>query len=282
MRILIMTDMEGVAGIQDLETWCEPAGRYYELGKRFLTQELNAAIRGFFDAGAEHIMVIDGHGAGGIDVELLDERVELARRFSPPWPWGLDRGFDFAACVGQHAKACTPCAHLAHTQYMGYIDLSVNGVSIGEFGQFAMCATECGVRFIFGSGDEAFTKEAQALVPGVETVSVKRGTNPAMSENLCLRDYARANTGAIHLHPREAARRIEQGARKALEHAKSDDSFGFVTVLAPPYSSVTVLRPDVPWGVRRMAVQTHPDSFIALMNSHAERKPITEFEDERP
>ena len=39
-------------------------------------------------------------------------------------------------------------------------------------------AAQLGIRTIFASGDLALTKEAQALVPGIETVAVKRGTTP--------------------------------------------------------------------------------------------------------
>ena len=60
------------------------------------------------------------------------------------------------AWVGQHAKACTPFGHLCHTQSLEYIDESVNGVSIGEFGELALCG-RLGVAPIFGGGDEAFT-----------------------------------------------------------------------------------------------------------------------------
>ena len=47
-----------------------------------------------------------------------------------------------------------------------------NGRPMGEFGECAVCASQLGLRTIFGSGDLAFTKEAQALVPGIETVAV--------------------------------------------------------------------------------------------------------------
>lgn len=79
MKILIMTDMEGSAGLLNFKDWISPAGRYYEKGKSFLTNEVNAAIDGFFEGGATEIIVVDGHGHGGIDPELLDERAVLRR-----------------------------------------------------------------------------------------------------------------------------------------------------------------------------------------------------------
>ena len=67
MKIYIMTDMEGCAGILDHDNWVLPSGRYYEAGRQILAEETNAAIEGFLAGGATEIFVLDGHGAGGID-----------------------------------------------------------------------------------------------------------------------------------------------------------------------------------------------------------------------
>ena len=71
MKIYVMTDMEGVAGIQNSPDWCRPpapesSGRYYDLGKELLTREVNAAVEGLFEGGATEVLVADGHGPGGI------------------------------------------------------------------------------------------------------------------------------------------------------------------------------------------------------------------------
>ena len=115
MKIYLMTDLEGVAGVLDFENWCEPSSRYYETAKEFLTLEANAAASGFFDAGAAEVVVVDGHGWGGIDPRLIDSRVELMRGWPEGWPQGLDDSYDAIAWVGQHAKAGTAYAHIAHT-----------------------------------------------------------------------------------------------------------------------------------------------------------------------
>src|SRR5512141_741085 len=155
MHIYLMTDLEGVAGVLNFVDWCTPESRYYELAKELLTREVNAAVEGFLAGGAAGVLVVDGHGAGAINPVLLDPRAELMRGFAMGWPFLLDDGYDAVAWVGQHAKAGTEYAHIAHTQWFNYLDLSVNGVSIGEFGQFAMCASELGIPAIFLSGDRA-------------------------------------------------------------------------------------------------------------------------------
>lgn len=265
MKIYLMTDMEGVAGVRDFENWTGPQGRYYDVGQKLLTLEVNAAIEGFFAGGATEVMVADGHGSGAINIELLDPRAQLMRGWPTGWPFLLDeQGYDAVAWVGQHAKAGTEYAHLAHTQSCGYLDLSVNGVSIGEFGQFALCASELGIRAIFGSGDKAFAAEAQALVPGIETVWVKRGTTPGRGDDLTREQYCRRNSAAIHLHPEKARELIRAGAERAVRRAQQED-FGLIR-LQPPFVRVTRFRPEQAGEPIRVSRETHPTSVIGVMN----------------
>ena len=270
-RIYIMTDLEGVAGVLDHRNWCSPEARYYDLAKKFLTEEVNAAVDGFMEAGAEYIIVADGHGPGGMSPEILDERVELQRGWPHgPWPFGLDESFDACAWVGQHAKSRSLYAHLAHTQSFRYYELKVNGMAIGEFGQFAMCASEVGVRSIFGSGDLAFTREAGDLVPGIETAAVKRGLQSLPGDELSREDYGLWNRSAIHLHPTRARELIREGAIRAIERLREED-FGLIP-MDPPYRRVTIFRPevDLPW--RR--AQESNDPFVGLMNTPYEEVPM--------
>ncbi|NLD42385.1 MAG: M55 family metallopeptidase [Chloroflexi bacterium] len=271
MKVYIMTDMEGVAGIQDSENWCRPpgspgSGRYYEMGKALLTREVNAAVEGLFEAGATEILVADGHGAGGLQPLLLDERVHLLRGWPRGWPLELDASFGAVVWIGQHAKACTPFAHLAHTQSFRYIDQSINGLSVGEFGQFALCAGELGIPAIFGCGDEAFCQEAKALVPAIETVAVKRGITPGGGEGLDTAAYGRRNLSAVHLHPVAARRAILQGARRALARLHAEGAERFILRLAPPYQRVTRFRPDEPDQPQTVDTATHPDSVAGVLN----------------
>jgi D-aminopeptidase len=265
MKIYIMTDLEGVAGVLNFQEWTSPGKPYYPVARELLTLEVNAAVDGFFKGGATEILVSDAHGPGAIDVKLLDARVDLLRGWGEgPWPLCLDKSFHALAFVGQHAKAGTPYAHLCHTQSLAYIDLSINGISIGEFGQLAMCASELGVRTIFGSGDLAFTKEAQALVPGIETAAVKRGMKPGAGEDLTEEEYARATASCLHTHPVRVRALIRAGALRAMERARAED-FGIIP-LRSPFERVIKLRPNADRPQRMISRVTHPTSVIAAMN----------------
>jgi len=265
-KVYIMTDLEGVAGVRDAEQWCGPDGRYYDLGRKLLTLEVNAAIEGFFAGGATEVVVADGHGRGAVDIEFLDPRAQLERGWPAGWPGPSLTGgsFDAVAWVGQHAKAGTSYAHLAHTQGWNYVDLSVNGVSIGEFGQLALCAGELGVRSIFASGDKALAEEARALAPGIETVWVKRGTTPGRGDELTAEPYGRRNTAAIHLHPEKARALIRAGAERAMRRAQTED-FGLVRLQAP-LERVASFRPSQAGQPLSVSRERHASSVSALMN----------------
>lgn len=272
MKIYLMTDMEGCAGILDFENWVFPQGRYYDKGKRLLTLEVNAVCRGFFDAGADEILVVDGHGHGGIDPELLDGRLQLLRGVPDPvWPYGLDASFDAFACVGQHAKAGTPLSHLTHTSSPMLIDETVNGLSIGEYGQMALCARELGIPSIFAAGEQALTEEAIALTPGIVTVSVKRGLLPddGMRE-LTTEQYRRAKLSAVHLAPRRARALLYDGAFRAVKKFLACPADFRYPDLAPPYEIRMECRRDEEHDTPYFLVRRHPDSFIGAMNTKPE------------
>lgn len=249
MRIYLCTDMEGVAGILEHDAWCTPSGRYYEAGKRLTTMETNAAVAGFFDGGADSVLVADGHGWGGIDPELLDERAQLLRGWGTPvsgergpYPLQLDRGFDCVAFIGQHPKAGTSNGHICHTGSFIVRDLRINGTSVGEFGKTVYCAAECGAVPLFLSGDLAMTREASALCPAIVTAAVKEGLTAGSGDECTEEQYAVRNLSAIHLSPAEARRRIREAARKAAESYLRDPAAFAFRLPDPPYVVETDFR----------------------------------------
>lgn len=275
MKLFLMTDLECAAGVVSFEEWTGPGKRYYDLARKFLTLEVNAAIEGFLEGGVTEVLVADGHGPGGVNIDLLDPRAEYQRGWGEGYPLGMDGSFDYAAWVGQHAKAGTPFGHLAHTQGTAYLDISVNGVSIGEFGQVAMCASELGVRSIFGSGDHAFTQEAQALVPGIETVAVMWGLRPGTGDDLTAEEYGRYTFPARHLHPVRSRRLVREGALRAARRARKDDGFGIIPLEAP-FEKVIRKRPNAQQPHRTISRATHPTSVIGVMNAAGKEEVLEE------
>lgn len=271
MRLMLMTDLEGVAGVRCADGWLAPDDRFYTVGCRLLTEEVNSVVDGFFAGGATYVQVADGHGYGAIDVELLDPRVDYARGWPGGFPFGLDSSYQGVGWVGQHAKASTPFSHIAHTQSFGYIDLTLNGVSIGEFGQLALCAAELGVPAFFAAGEQALTEEAEALVPGIVTCSVKRGVTPGTGEECTTEEYARRNSGAVHMQPRRARAALRMAAEAAVQKLKRNPPA--IALLQAPFDLKVVMRPEAPGQPRLAARNTHPDSVIALMNMPFDLQP---------
>lgn len=270
MKLFIMTDLEGVAGVLNGRDYLYPTGRYYDKAKRLLTEEVNAAVDGFFAGGFTEVLVCDGHGAGAMDPELLDERACLQRGWPRPiYPFGLDHSFHAMAYVGQHAKAGTPYSHLTHTGWWNVQDQQINGLSIGEYGEGALCAGEVGVPLIFAAGEEALCREAKALTPWVYTAAVLRGLVGDTGDGLSMEQYEVFHEAAVHLQPARACASIRQEAERAARAFAADRSaFSPLRCLQPPYRLRRVLRDrkDTPGKV----VETQADTIIGLFNSRKE------------
>ena len=270
MKVYIMTDIEGVAGVMNTTDWIYSHSKYYEKGKELLTEEVNAAIDGFFAAGADEVVVHDGHGPGAINFMLLDPRAKLQRgwRDAVPGtevPWQMEQDYDVMAWVGQHPKAGAERGHLTHSGSFRAIDRQINGISVGEFGIQVFCAQPYGIVPIFASGCLAFTKEAQALVPGIETVAVKEGVQDGSGDECNTEEYEKRNWGAIHLHPIKARELIRAGAEKALRRFQEDPTSFRPTKISPPYTYDVYLRPDKDHPERWEIHRQSPDCLAEII-----------------
>lgn len=265
MKIAITTDMEGVAGINTFDAWTLPGGYFYEVGKELLTDETNAAIKGFMEHGFDEVIVLDAHGHGGIDIRDLDERVYYQRGFAGPYPVGMTADCDALAWVGQHAKAGTPYAHLAHTSSVYVRDQRINGISVGEFGMGVYMAATFAAAPIFGSGDKAFCEEAKALCPNIHTVCVKWGQIPGSGDECTGPEYRVRNEAAIHISPKRACEAIYEEACKAADDFMADRKKFLIEPLKNPITVEIDYRTDYHGEVVHKAYH-HNTDIIAAMN----------------
>ena len=184
MKILLMTDIEGITNVDTYEMMQRDCGEGYVKSCTELMLDTNAAIEGFFDAGVEKVYVYDGHAKGTNFIKaMLDPRAEQV--YSHNWHELVSNGdIDAYAEVGLHAMAGTENAFLEHTQSSKtWFDYKINGRSCGELVQGAAYVGSYGIPMIFVSGDDAACKEAQAFIPGIATAVVKHpsGRNKAVS-----------------------------------------------------------------------------------------------------
>ncbi len=242
-NILIITDLEGVAGVLNFDDWCVPEGRRNEVGCRFLTGETNAAVRAFFDGGATGVTVLDAHGSGGsIRGEILDPRARLQRGVGPDWP-ACGSEYQAIAFVGQHAKSRTDRAHLSHTQMFDAIDFSINGVSIGEYGQLVWCAAEEQLATIFASGDASLAAEVIALTPEAEFAAVKWGLNHPSKPEAGSDEAKNSQLDAVHLSPEAAQAVIYAQALRAVKKFLAQPAAFQTNLPGGPYQATALYRP---------------------------------------
>jgi len=211
MKVLMGTDLEGVAGVASFTEQTYPDARYYDQAKKLLTAEVNAAVEGLLLAGVEDVLVMDGHGPGGIWFEDLHPAARLLHgRPLPPWERlaPIVSQYDACAMIGQHAMAGVLTSNQGHTQSSRTIDhIELNGNKIGEIAQFALYHGALGVPLIFLSGEEDACREAEDLVPGIVTVAVQQGLGRG---------------AAISLSAPEAHRRIREGMQRAIRRQQED------------------------------------------------------------
>ena len=209
MRVHIISDMEGVAGIVK---WQQVSGgeKLYDEGRVLYTEEINAAVRGAKAAGATEIVVMDNHGAGGpydfnsLLPDLLDPDCEfVVQQEWTEYTGFVESGCDAALLVGMHAMAGTADGVLSHTvSGQAWQSLRFNGTLVGETGINAAVCGQWGVPVVLVTGDRAVCTEGRELLgDGLTTVEVKEGIG---------RFSSRMKT------PRRARELIEDGARRAL------------------------------------------------------------------
>jgi len=182
MKILLMTDLEGITNVDSID--CIFEAEPYELARAELMKDVNAAIAGYYDAGAEKVYVVDGHGGGTNFIkEMLDPRAE--QLVYPEWDKLIaSKGVDAYAEIGLHAMAGAMNAFLEHTQNSKkWFDCKINGRSSGELIQGAGFAGAFDIPMILVTGDYAVCEEAKAFLGDIATVPVKRavGRNKAVS-----------------------------------------------------------------------------------------------------
>ena len=177
MKIYIFADMEGISGITGTPMVSTgEAGFQYHIGRKYLTADVNACAKACFDAGADEVVVRDGH-ANGYSVlwSELTEDVELVQGYVPQVRFEALDGADGIILLGYHAMAGTPGAHLEHTfTSKGIQNIWLNGKLAGEFAIDAAIAGEHGVPVIMTSGCDKLCAEAREFCPDVVTCQVKK------------------------------------------------------------------------------------------------------------
>jgi len=176
MKILISTDIEGVAGVFHAEQ-TRPGNGEYERARAWMTAEANAAVAGAFAGGATEVLVNDSHGGFR---NLLPDQIDPRARLVLGKPRylgmmaGIEDGADGVLMIGYHGRAQSRGV-LAHTINSGaFARVWLNGMELGEAGLYGALAGELGVPVLMASGDDVFVQETRPLMPWVRFAETKR------------------------------------------------------------------------------------------------------------
>ena len=223
MRVFILGDLEGTAGVVDFHQQTYSDAKYYEQAKRLATLEVNALVDGVLEGGAREVWFLDGHGPGGIDYELMHPEAQMIIGRPISAPWGLDESFDAFMLYGHHSMGNTERGVLCHSWSSRTIaNCWLNGELIGEIGFNAAVAGSFGIPTVFISGDDTAIAETQGYVPNIVSVMTKKGLS---------------QTSALSLSPAKARTLLQEGGREAMEKIGEIEPFS----IDPPYEFVTEL-----------------------------------------
>ncbi|MEV0091077.1 M55 family metallopeptidase [Streptomyces sp. NPDC050738] len=176
MKILISADMEGATGV----TWPAdvlPGTPQWERCRSMFTSDVNAAALGFFDGGADEVLVNEAHWSmRNLLLEQLDERVQMltGRHKSLSMVEGVQHGdVDGIAFIGYHTGAGMEGV-LAHTYLANQITgVWLNGKRASEGLLNAHVVAEYGVPVVLFTGDDLACEDALGYAPEARKVAVK-------------------------------------------------------------------------------------------------------------
>jgi D-amino peptidase len=232
MKVLISTDIEGVAGVVNQQQ-TRSGNPEYERARLLMTQEANAAIAGAFDAGADEVLVNDSHGDyRNMPAELLDPRARyvIGKPRYLGMMGGVEDGVTAVCMVGYHSRA-QGRGILAHTiNSFAFARVAFNGTELGEAGIYGALAGEHGASVVMASGDDAFIEEHRPLYPHAVFVQTKRATG---------------QTSGISLSPEQSRAAIRAGVAEGLKQHASARPLRLATPVAVRIQAQTPALADL-------------------------------------
>lgn len=254
--VLISCDMEGVAGIVDWRQ-CTSPGTEYEMGRRLMLGEVNAAIDGCLAGGATRVVVNDAHGSvanafANLDPSELHGRAEYCSGRHKPLSMmqGLDSSFSAVMFVGYHGAMDGPPSVLSHTYNPRVVvGAAINGVGVGESGINALCALALGVPVAMVTGDRPAVDGCKSVLPGIVEVVVKESLSRFAAQSM---------------HPLDAVDAVRRGAEEAMQRVERR-VVPLPQITMPASLSVELRHPDLAhFGAQLRGVQVSGRSSVTI------------------
>lgn len=195
LKILVYHDMEGLTNQADPRTYRSENPDQYAYGRELLMADLNAVIYGLFAGGADSVFVVDGHGSGSAEPDIITEKLDpraiqifrdeyfFAYSGYPVLSDVVPPGtYHAVVLVGSHGKTGGE-GFVPHTTIPNWLP-HLNGESVGEAELLALAWGRHHVPLIFVSGDDQLEKEISESLPWIEYVVTKRSRNTNVVELL--------------------------------------------------------------------------------------------------
>jgi D-amino peptidase len=234
VKLYISCDMEGTAGIC---SWmqCDPANRHeYPIFRRYMTQEVRAAIDGARSAGVNDVLVNDSHW----DMKNLlwdelppDVRVVSGGRKPFSMTEGLENaGAGGAFFTGYHARVGDANGVLAHTYTADSLyNVRMNGIACSEALLNAAMAGIFGIPLLLVSGDRVVVEHVKEHMPWVTGVIVKEGIGHYATDSIT---------------PKAAQAALREGAARAVRDAAQAKPFTFEPPITMEIDTTRVEQAD--------------------------------------
>jgi D-amino peptidase len=180
-NVLIIADIEGSSGCWDYRA------------SKFMTDEwtracvemsldVNAVVRGLFDAGVKQVTVKDFHRTGyNLLPEMIDSRAQVVPGYQQGPVPGLGNPGEAEAVMflGMHAASGTE-GFMAHTLTSRIIWLEVNRKPLAEVELFSASLAPYGIRPIFFSGCPTACAQARATITRIKSYPIDKSDGPAL------------------------------------------------------------------------------------------------------
>jgi D-amino peptidase len=247
MKVFILTDLEGVSGVNGRSGGIGNNIINEDDAKKRLMSEVNACVEGLAAGGADEIVVADGHG--GSNSMCLDQLHPAADLLNigggmSPVSW-IDGSYDAMVQIGAHAMHGVEDAYLFHTYNShGVVEIRLDGRPIGEIGMGGYIAAYFGVPQILISGDEAACREGLDFFPDVATVATKKS-------------IARYTT--INFNPSKVEAQLREKSESALRRLAE---FKVIAISGPHTLDLTVMCPNQIEGYMRMGIEKTGSSSV--------------------
>lgn len=178
MRVLLLTDLEGIAGVDNIEQMDRDKDTYRSTCA-LLEHSINLAVAACYDNGADQVYYVDGHG-GRKTINVIPDNIDdraIACSIND-WQALLREGkIDCQIELGAHARAGTLGGFLDHTLSSSEIFcIKYNGMEMSELSLHAILCAKYGVPIVAVVGDELACQQARSYIPDIYTGAVKKAS----------------------------------------------------------------------------------------------------------